>query len=90
MEKKNSLNRKYYAFKKKSPDMSKDAAGLHMKVIVKKNGEKDVTSVMITNKDNPFYGKSLGDSVSIKGEAYKIVAIRSVKALNAKAKKQNK
>ena len=89
MEKKNNSNHKFYPFKKKGPEISKDAAGLHMKVIVKKDKENEVTSIIIKDKENPFYGKLVGDRVTLKGESYKIVAIRSVKTLNAQAKKQN-
>lgn len=89
MEKKSNSNHKFYPFKKKGPEISKDAAGLHMKVIVKKDKENEVTSILIKDKENPFYGKLVGDRVTLKGESYKVVAIKSVKALNAQKKKQN-
>lgn len=80
----------YYSWKKFAPKVDKDAAGLHTKVIVRKNGEKAVTSVLIGSKDNPFYNKKIGDCVSLKGEKYKIVAIRSVQRNNAIARKENR
>lgn len=80
----------FHSWKKFAPKVDKDAAGLHTKVIVKKNGEKSVTSVLIGSKDNPFYNKKVGDSVSLKGEKYKIVAIRSIQRNNAIAKKHNR
>lgn len=80
----------YYSWKRYAPKVDKDAAGLHTKVIVKKDGDRATTSVVIGSKDNPFFNKKVGEYVSLKGEKYKIVAIRSVLSNNTLAKKQKR